>query len=784
MHIKSLLSVIFFSTLILSFFGCSQPKRVDITPKPVFISPRPGSFTINEKTIIAYNQSNKSIEEVVSWFQDFIKNGSALELQTTEIDDLQSSTNTIVVQQNPTFSDKMGEEGYRIKVKSGVITINANTSKGVFYAFQSLRQMMPVEIEKTGTMKKITIPGVDIQDSPAYSWRGMHLDVSRHFFTTEFVKEYIDLLAFHKMNVFHWHLTDDNGWRIEIKKYPKLQEIAAWRVNREDEAWRDATPPKPGEEATYGGYYTQEEIKEIVAYAAQRQIMIVPEIEMPGHSCEVLAAYPGLGCNGSGYYVQPGGYWPNEDIFCAGDEKVFEFLEDVIDEVVELFPSPYIHVGGDEATKTAWEYCPKCRMRMQHEGLNNVDELQSYFIRRMEKYVISKGKKLIGWDEILEGGLAPEATVMSWRGLEGGVKAARSGHDAIMCPVSHCYFDYYQADPEFQPVAIGGLITLKKVYSFNPTPSALNEEEAKHILGGQGNIWTEWISTPEHVEYMALPRMTALSEKLWTKENRCEWTDFRRRLENIFLRFDAMDVNYCEGSFRVDVQTTYDSVQQGFWISLSTEAFADHIYYTLDNSQPDSSSTEYLEPFLTKNSTIINAVAYKDGKLREKAHPIQIAIHKAMGKEGILTYAPEEKYACSGSKTLLNGLYGSASHTDGQWLGFKGKDMELVIDMGESMPINIIKLNALAMPGRWIFLPKNITVSVSEDGNSYQETGSVSHNIDQQTCDNQIVPFTIKMKNTSGRYIKIVAKNYGTLPNWHKGAGNPAWLFIDEVVVE
>lgn len=784
MHIKPFVTVILFSTLIFSFFGCAQPKRVDITPKPTFISPRMGSFEINKKTLIAYHKSDTAQKEVISWFQAFIKNGSSLELQTTEVDDLQSSSNTIVVQQNPVYSEKMGEEGYRLQVKSGVITINANTSKGVFYAFQSLRQMMPVEIEVAGKMTEITIQGVDIQDRPTYSWRGMHLDVSRHFFSTEFVKEYIDLLAFHKMNVFHWHLTDDNGWRIEIKKYPKLQEVAAWRVDREHEEWRNVRPPKPGEKATYGGYYTQEEIKEIVAYAAQRQIMVVPEIEMPGHSCEVLAAYPGLGCAGNGYYVQPGGYWPNEDILCAGDEKVFEFLEDVIDEVVELFPSPYIHVGGDEATKTAWEFCPKCRMRMQHEGLDNVDELQSYFIRRIEKYVISKGKKLIGWDEILEGGLAAEATVMSWRGLEGGIAAARSGHDAIMCPVSHCYFDYYQADPEFQPVAIGGLTTLKKVYSFNPTPSALNEEEAKHILGGQGNIWTEWIATPEHVEYMAVPRMTALAEKLWTKDSRCEWTDFRRRMKDIFVRFDAMDVNYCEGSFRVDVETTYDSVQQGFWVSLSTEAFADHIYYTINNNEPDSTSTEYLEPFFTKNSMKVKAISYKDGTPREKANSIQIAIHKAMGKDGILRFAPEEKYACSGSQTLLNGLYGSSSHTDGQWLGFKGKNMELVIDMGESISVNRIQLNALAMPGRWIFLPRNITVSVSDDGKAYEQAGNIGHNIDEQTCDNQIVPFAIEMTNISGRFIKIVAQNYGALPTWHKGSGDPAWLFVDEVVVE
>jgi hexosaminidase len=363
----------------------------------------------------------------------------------------------------------------------------------------------------------------------------------------EFIKRYIDIIAMHKMNIFHWHLTDDNGWRIEIKKYPGLTETSAWRVDREDQPWRERTPPEPGEKATYGGYYTQEEIKDVVRYAAERHVTVIPEVEMPGHTSEVFASYPDLSCRGEKLYVQPGSYWPNIDIFCAGKEETFEFLEDVLSEVAQLFPSEYIHIGGDEANKTRWKECPLCQERIEMEGLRSEEELQSYFIKRIERYLQSIGKKLIGWDEILEGGLAPEATVMSWRGFEGGIDAVGMGHDVIMCPTSHCYFDYYQDDPETQPVAIGGFTPLEKVYEFYPIPAGLSSDKAKHILGGQGNVWTEFIPVPEHAEYMALPRMTALAEVLWSPRGRIDWDDFKRRLNTQFERFDMMGVNYYEG---------------------------------------------------------------------------------------------------------------------------------------------------------------------------------------------------------------------------------------------
>jgi len=441
-------------------------------------------------------------------------------------------------------------EGYLFQVTKHKINLSAADGPGIFYGIQTLRQLLPPSIESgVNSLAGHKIQAVEIKDFPRFGWRGMHLDVSRHFFPVEFVKQYIDMIALHKMNVFHWHLTDDNGWRLEIKRYPKLTEICAWRVDREDEDWRKWSPIKAGEASTYGGFYTQDEVRDVVSYAAARQITVIPEIEMPGHSSEIFAAYPELSCKGETLHVRPGSYWPNEDILCAGNDSVFIFLENIMDEVVELFPAKYIHIGGDEARKTYWKTCEKCQRRIASEGLADEDELQSWFIQKMERYILSKGKNIIGWDEILEGGLAPTATVMSWRGEDGGIAAAKAGHDVIMAPTSHVYFDYYQGDKETEPQAIGGFVPLTKVYNYEPIPEALNAEEAKFVLGAQANLWTEFIKTPSHAEYMVLPRMSALSEVLWSAREQRNWSDFQQRLPTLFARFETLDWNYRPGSY-------------------------------------------------------------------------------------------------------------------------------------------------------------------------------------------------------------------------------------------
>jgi hexosaminidase len=423
-------------------------------------------------------------------------------------------------------------EGYTLTTAKSGIIIRGNSARGVFNGIQTLLQLLPPEVFGSAGLasnKGIMIPQVDIQDEPRYAWRGMHLDVGRHLYSVEFIKKYIDMLAMHKMNVFHWHLTEDQGWRIEIKKYPKLTEIGSIRKNS------DGT--------TYGGFYTQDQIKEVVAYAASRFIEVMPEIEMPGHSVAALAAYPELSCTGGPFEVRSA-WGVSDDVYCAGKEATFEFVQDVLTEVIALFPFKYVHIGGDECPKDRWAKCPDCRKRMKAEGLKDEMQLQSYFIRRIEKFLMANNRNLVGWDEILEGGLAPEATVMSWRGEAGGIDAARQGHDVIMSPDSYCYFNYYQGDPKLEPKAWGGFLTIEKVYSYEPTPEELTVEEAKHVLGAQANVWTEYIPTEKQVEYMALPRMSALAEVVWTPKALRDYEKFSHRMERQYKRFDAMKLNY------------------------------------------------------------------------------------------------------------------------------------------------------------------------------------------------------------------------------------------------
>lgn len=541
--------VLFLLVITLVFNACQQSNvpPAKIIPEPVFMEQHKGMFYINGDTKVVPGEKAGKVAEL---FVERMHRVAGLDLGMADYPtDLKR--NIVLFEIDEGLLEEVGPEGYKLLIDKKKVRVEAAEPAGLFYGLQSLYQAMPEEIFSESRQDKVKewgVPCISITDYPGFSWRGMHLDVSRHFFPAEFIKRYIDLIAMHKMNVFHWHLTDDNGWRIEISKYPKLAEIAAWRVDREDQPWRERDPMRPGEKATYGGYYTQDEIREVVKYAAERHISVIPEIEMPGHTSEVFAAYPEYSCRGEKLEVQPGSYWPNVDIFCAGKDETFQFLEDVLSEVIELFPSGYIHIGGDEADKTRWKECRACQQRIVREGLANEDELQSYFIRRIEKYLNAEGKQLIGWDEILEGGLAPEATVMSWRGFQGGIDAARMGHDVIMCPTSHCYFDYYQADPETEPEAIGGFTPLEKVYSFYPVPDELTEDESKHVLGAQGNVWTEFIPNGEHAEYMAVPRMTALAEVVWTPRHMTDWVSFSDRLVAQKKRFDMMGVNYARST--------------------------------------------------------------------------------------------------------------------------------------------------------------------------------------------------------------------------------------------
>lgn len=749
---------------------------MNLIPRPLKFESKPGYFRILPKSRIMLFPFNPRFKEMVEIFAEKLRVVSGYKLPV--IPGTNQSPTDIVIEISTTG---LGKEGYLFNSNARYLKIAAETEAGIFNGLQTLNQLLPLEIEnKKLTEIEWTVPVCKIEDKPRFGWRGMHLDVSRHFFDADFIKHYIDLLAFHKMNVFHWHLTDDNGWRIEIKKYPELQKISAWRADRTGIDWHDCKPQQAGEECNYGGYYTQEEVKEIINYASLRNITVVPEIEMPGHASEVLAAYPELGCSGGPYRVATGVYWPNKDIFCAGEEKVFTFLENVLEEVIELFPSEYIHIGGDEATKTEWKKCPKCQQRMKDEKLKDELELQSWFIKRMEKFLLSKNRKLIGWDEILEGGLAPNAAVMSWRGEDGGIKAAKAGHDVVMTPGTHCYFDHYQGDSTAEEKAIGGYTTLKKVFNYEPIPATLTQKETKHILGAQGNVWTEWIQTPERVEYMILPRMSALAESIWSPAATRNWPNFHDRIQFLFKRFDKWNVNYSRGTFRIEINTDFDKTSNIFTAQLSSEQYKKDIYYTLDGSTPNTSSTIYTEPIEVTKTTVIRAAIIEDGKIRGNYSEKIINFHKALGKPVTLFHNCSPKFAAISA--LTDGLLGSTSHNDGCWMATLRNHLEAVIDLGKVENLSKISIRCLHNPAAWIFLPKKVDFLGSVDGINFFNIGIDTHNVPTLEKSVTINEFKTDFK-AEYRYLKVVATSQSLCPQGHVAEGDYCWLFTDEIVI-
>jgi hexosaminidase len=772
---------LFIPLILLMAFSCQQPKEeiseISIIPKPMEMETQPGFFKIDGKTQIIRPKHAESLA-VAGFLKEILEESTGMEIPFGDF-----TAHENVIRFEYAAKEELEAEGYELEVTTDQIIIRANEDAGLFYGVQTLLQLLPPDVygnpDQTIDWK---VPCCAITDKPRFSWRGMHLDVSRHFFTVEFVKKYIDLIAMHKMNVFHWHLTDDNGWRIEIKKYPKLTEVAAWRVDREDMPWREVSPPEPGEKATYGGFYTQDEIREVIAYAAERYVQVVPEIEMPGHTSEIFAAYPELSCRGEKLYVQPGSYWPNIDIFCAGKEETFEFIENVLLEVMELFPSEYVHIGGDEADKTRWKECRLCQKRIKEKGLKDEHELQSWFVKRVEKFLNVHGKKLIGWDEILEGGLAPEATVMSWRGFQGGIDAATLGHDVVMCPTSYCYFDYYQADPEFEPEAIGGLITLKKVYSFEPIPLELSAHQAKHILGAQGNVWTEYISTPQHAEYMAVPRMTALAEVVWSSKETRAWDDFLTRLQLQFERFDKMNVNYSSGSWKVDIQPDWDG---GIYqIKLESERLNPEIHYTLDGSEPRPGKNIYSAPIRIDSSVVIKAAIFVDGELKEKISRKEIIYHKCIGGQGHLKVDPDRKYFANGAASLTDGLKGSNNFRDGYWLGFQGEDMDFELELTQPVAINSISCSFYQQTSAWIFMPKQLIFEVLDDNGNILASVVKYPQTQEKDGGPVIEKINAEFENIKGSLIRVKAENIHQLPKWHESSGYEAWIFVDEIIVE
>ncbi len=581
-------------------------KEVKIVPQPVNIKQEKGAFTMDANTKIICSENINSTGRL---FSKQIEQLSSIKPTIINDDD----KNAIILKINPEIQK---EEGYKLIVTPQQVTISGKTPQGIFYGTQTFLQLLPQDGKPKETVQ---IPSVTIEDHPRFQWRGMHLDVSRHFFDADYVKSMIDQMARLKMNSFHWHLVDDQGWRIEIKKYPKLTEIGAWRKGTGKAPWNYSAEPAQKGKPKYGGYYTQEEIKEIVDYAAQRFINIVPEIEMPGHATSMIFAYPELSCKGKPWSMDDDESFEFSDPLCAGNEKTFEVLEGVLSEVIELFPSKYIHIGGDECKKAPWAKCPKCQKRMEEEELESLEELQSYFIKRIEKFVVSKGRRIIGWDEILEGGLAPEAAVMSWRGYVGGIEAAEQGHEVVMSPTSHCYFDYYQGNSMEEPKAIGGYLPLSKVYKFDPIPPELPADKHHLILGGQGNIWTEYMYEPEHVEYMTYPRILAMAEVLWTPKDKQNYKDFLARITNQYVRLAAQGINFrmpTPEGLGNNIVVEKDTVIEIINPVADPDA---KIRYTLDGTNPDNNSPIYEKPLKITETTCIKAKLFFGGETSNTA---------------------------------------------------------------------------------------------------------------------------------------------------------------------
>lgn len=506
-------------------------------------------------------------------------------------------------------ADGYPAEGYLLRVESGRILIESSDGAGAFYALQTLLQLLPPDCLSDSRVNGVdwTVPAVDIEDAPRFAYRGMHLDCCLHFFDMDFLKKYIDVMAFHKVNRFHWHLTEDQGWRLEIKKYPLLTEKGQWReetvIGSLSSGVYDGTP--------YGGYYTQEQVRELVRYAAERHVTIIPEIELPGHALAAIACYPELSCGLENHYETATKWGVFKQVYCP-KEETFAFLEDVFDEVIDLFPSELIHIGGDECPKTSWEQCPHCQALIRREGLKDEFELQSWFIRRMEEYINSKGRQIIGWDEILQGGLAPNARVMSWLGEEGGIKAARQHHEVVMAPYPKYYLDYWQGDPDSEPLAMGGPTLLRTIYEYNPVPDVLDEEQRKYIIGVEGCVWTEYMPTPARVEYMAWPRMCAIAESGWSGASK-DWDGFTRRLEAHLERLDRLDVGYCRNFFDPFIELRKDTEHSKIAL-LSVDAPDAVIHYTLDGSAPAADSPVYAGPFVVNRQQRVTAAAFRGGK--------------------------------------------------------------------------------------------------------------------------------------------------------------------------
>lgn len=754
-----------------AFVMAQEPPA--LIPQPASLKTYPKAFLIRPGTSLRHDAGSDDIRRLGAWFKSAIYDISGITLASAG-----EENGSIDLRIDRTLVG--GPEAYRLEVTTRGIRIGAPSAAGLFYGLQTVLQTLPA----VRTNATLSVPCMIVEDAPRFPWRGLHLDVSRHFFGPEVIKEYIYLMARYKLNRFHWHLTDDTGWRLEIKRYPELTRTGAWRVDRTERPWGARPQATPGETPTYGGYYTQEQVRDIIAYARVRNVTIVPEIEMPGHSAAAVASYPQLSCAGKPQLPMTGGnYTGISSNFCAGNDSVFTFLSDVLKEVMDLFPSEYIHIGGDEVDKGPWKSCPRCQARIKAENLHSEEELQSWFIKRVEKVIVARRRRMIGWDEILEGGLAPTATVMSWRGEAGGIAAARMGHDVVMTPGNPCYFDHYQAGPEGEPLAIGGMNTLRRVYAYEPVPAELSGEVEQHVLGAQANVWTEFITTPEHLEYMILPRMPAIAEVLWSRKGQRDWEDFRKRLGPHMRYFEQRGLRYSKGNFKVEIQPQPSDGR--VVVSLSTEAPDAEIRYTMDGTEPTVTSSRYDGAFPIRASGVLKAVTVVDGQVMGTVPARQeFSFHAGLGAKVEYREPPSRSYMASGLQALVDGVRGL--HSVGRyWHGFEGRDLQVTLDLGAEKSIRSLALGCLQRYTDWVFMPADVRFETSTDGVQFTEVARVQDPVGPEQRNSTIHDFKAVFAPQKARYVRVTARARPEgCPKGHPGEGKPCWIFADEIVVE
>ena len=715
------ISILLFAALFVSACTKNYPvANYDITPQPKEVKMSDnGAFVLNEQTRIHYEEGLQREAQFLSEYVNDIM-GYALKWQA-----YQGQDDGIVLKLAPdSFSQA---EAYEINITPKQVTITGADAAGVFYGIQTLRKSLPVSNPSTLNSQLSTdsqlstlnsqLPCGTIRDYPNFPYRGMHLDPCRHFMDLDSVKIYLDMMALHNMNQFHFHLSEDQGWRIEIKKYPELTEIGAWRngtvVGRNGNLY---------DSIRHGGFYTQDELRDLIQYAAERHINIIPEIDLPGHMQAALATYPKLGCTGGPYEVWQR-WGVSDDVLCAGNEATMQFVEDVLNEVMDVFPSPYIHIGGDECPKVRWQQCPKCQAKIKELGIkgderfSKEDYLQSYVMNRMAKVVEARGRRVIGWDEILEGNVSETAIIMSWRGTEGGIEAAQKGHDVIMTPQNYLYFNYYQNDDiAKEPLSNGGYLPVEFVYNYQPLPTELTAEQQKHIIGVQANIWTEYIASFSHVEYMALPRMAALAELQWNNPDERDYEAFVERCRHMAQLYDLYHYRY-----------------------------AKHIF----------------EPQIWTDTVTPNLVTGKPITLREQ---------------------PNEQYAYKGAKQLVDGELGRGMFNSGRWLGFWGKTLDAVVDLEQSAEMSHARFRALINKGSWIYNPSEAVILVSDDGEHFHEVAKETYPISTWYDKDGIFTYELEFEPVTARFVEVVVKGHD-LPEDHDGFGHPAWIFVDEIEV-